>query len=80
VAQEALTALAQPVSDPEWRTPLETAPALARRQQAAETARWARSYAAPWVHRRLTGRSSGDSVTAKIAAPTPFGPQDLPEA
>jgi hypothetical protein len=30
------------------------------------------------VQRRLTGRSSGDSVTAKIGEPTPFGPQDLP--
>ncbi|WP_114204304.1 SGNH/GDSL hydrolase family protein [Janibacter anophelis] len=80
VAQAALTALAQPVSDPEWRTPLAAAPPVPRREQAVETARWARSYAAPWVHRRLTGRSSGDSVTAKIAEPTPFGPQDLPDA
>ncbi|WP_268766366.1 SGNH/GDSL hydrolase family protein [Janibacter sp. Soil728] len=80
VAQEALAALAQPVSDPDWRSPLAPAPAVARREQVAETARWARSYAAPWVHRRLTGRSSGDSVTAKIAEPAPFGPADLPGA
>lgn len=80
VAQEALSALAQPVSDPDWRAPLDPAPAVARREQVAETARWARAYAAPWVHRRLTGRSSGDSVTAKIAEQTPFGPADLPDA
>lgn len=80
VAQAALTALAQPVSDPEWRTPLAAAPPVPRREQTVETARWARSYAAPWVHRRLTGRSSGDAVTAKIAEPAPFGPQDLPDA
>jgi hypothetical protein len=27
--------------------------------------RWARQHLAPWVHRRLTGRSSGDLITAK---------------
>lgn len=27
--------------------------------------RWARRYLAPWVKRRLTGRSSGDTITAK---------------
>lgn len=26
---------------------------------------WARAYAAPWVHRRLTGRSSGDGMVPK---------------
>lgn len=33
----------------------------ARRRQLA----WARTHAAPWVHRRLTGRSSGDDVSPK---------------
>ena len=42
VAQAALTALAQPVSDPEWRTPLAAAPPVPRREQAVATARWAR--------------------------------------
>jgi lysophospholipase L1-like esterase len=28
-------------------------------------ARWTRNHLAPWVRRRLTGRSSGDSITAK---------------
>ena len=31
----------------------------------AADARWVRQYLAPWVKRRLTGRSSGDTVTAK---------------
>jgi lysophospholipase L1-like esterase len=31
----------------------------------ARDAQWAVRYLAPWVKRRLTGRSSGDSVTAK---------------
>ena len=36
-------------------------PAEARRQHL----RWAREHAGPWVHRRVTGRSSGDTVSAK---------------
>lgn len=81
VADAALVALSQPVADPAWHTtPLETGPPVSRRRQVAETVAWARAHAAPWVHRRLTGRSSGDTVTAKIAEPTPFGPADLPSA
>ncbi|WP_435202226.1 SGNH/GDSL hydrolase family protein [Janibacter sp. GS2] len=78
LAQAALVALHQPVSDARWHEPLDPAPAVPRREQVAGGARWARTYAGPWVQRRLTGRSSGDSVTAKIAEPTPFGPRDLP--
>jgi lysophospholipase L1-like esterase len=33
--------------------------------------RWARQHLAPWVRRRLTGRSSGDLVTAKRPALAP---------
>jgi len=80
VAQAALTALDQPVSDTRWQEPLAPAPTVPRREQVAGTAAWARTHAAPWVRRRLTGRSSGDAVTAKIAEPAPFGPQDLPES
>lgn len=78
VAQAALAALDQPVSDADWSTPLEPLPAAPRRERIVETAGWARTHAAPWVHRRLTGRSSGDAVTAKIAELTPFGREDLP--
>jgi lysophospholipase L1-like esterase len=54
-----------------------------RREQLREDLVWARSSAAPWVHRRLTGRSSGDTVTARYpalarilatASPTPASP------
>ena len=31
----------------------------------ARDARWARQHLAPWVRRRLAGRSSGDTLTAK---------------
>ena len=37
----------------------------ARRQQLREDLAWARDSAVPWVRRRLTGRSSGDSVAPR---------------
>ncbi len=40
-------------------------PQLTRREQRAENARWAKEFLGPWIHRRLTGRSSGDTVTPK---------------
>ena len=50
-------------------------PLLGRRAQWGENARWTREFLGPWVHRRVTGRSSGDGVRPKrptlepIAAP-----------
>jgi hypothetical protein len=38
---------------------------LARREQWSENVRWTREFLGPWVHRRVTGRSSGDGVTPK---------------
>lgn len=40
-----------------------TAPS--RREEVRAGYDWARQFAAPWVHRRLTGRSSGDGVAPK---------------
>ncbi len=40
-------------------------PVLSPREQRAATVAWARAHLAPWVHRRLTGRSSGDGVEPK---------------
>ncbi len=42
--------------------PLVDHPALSRREQVREHLDWVRGSAAPWVHRRLTGRSSGDGL------------------
>ena len=43
-----------------------TVPAqLTGRELRAKNVEWARTHAAPWVHRRLTGRSSGDSISPK---------------
>jgi lysophospholipase L1-like esterase len=72
VALRAAEVLKLPVTE-DWRTPLpeltplpEPAPAravwLAARRADAQ---WARIYAVPWIHRRLRGTSSGDSVLAK---------------
>jgi hypothetical protein len=38
----------------------------------ARDVQWARQHLAPWVKRRLTGRSSGDLVTAKRPTLAPF--------
>ena len=64
VAARVLTALGiEP--EPAWLAPPEPGPVLSWMARRAGDARWARQHFAPWVHRRLTGRSSGDAVTAK---------------
>ncbi len=40
-------------------------PELSGRELRAQNLQWARTHAAPWVHRRLTGRSSGDTVSPR---------------
>jgi lysophospholipase L1-like esterase len=47
---------------------------LGRREQLRADATWAREFLAPWVHRRLTGRSSGDSVDPKRPTLSPIDP------
>ena len=56
-------------------TPLPVAarPGTARARRAAHLA-WARQHAVPWVHRRLTGRSSGDGVEPKRPGLEPITP------
>jgi len=64
VAARVLTALGV-ACDPEWLLvppQPEPTPWLAAR---TADLRWARQHLAPWIVRRLTGRSSGDTVTAK---------------
>ena len=41
------------------------APVLSSREQRAEDLAWARTHLVPWVHRRVTGRSSGDGIDPK---------------
>jgi lysophospholipase L1-like esterase len=72
VSLAALDALGLPHPDDTWATPLDPAPPLSRRDVLAANAQWAREYVGPWVHRRLTGRSSGDHRQAKRPEVTPF--------
>ncbi len=63
MAKKVLDRLGVPHSIEEPELP--PAPVVARAQRMRENATWLRSELAPWVHRRLTGRSSGDDITPK---------------
>ncbi|MGY1594584.1 SGNH/GDSL hydrolase family protein [Geodermatophilus sp. SYSU D00708] len=67
-ALAAATALGLPVGD-DWRTPLPPQPRRALRAAMAEEAAWVRGFVAPWIARRLRGRSSGDGRAAKRPVP-----------
>lgn len=53
----------------DWRTPLPPAPPRALRAAVAEEAAWVRGFVAPWIGRRLRGRSSGDGRAPKRPVP-----------
>jgi lysophospholipase L1-like esterase len=53
------------------RTPL---PVLSRSERLRANAAWTRDFLGPWVHRRLTGRSSGDSISPKRPTLAPIEP------
>ena len=65
VALAAYVALGHTQEEANWRVPLPRAVPLGTVESLRGHARWAREYAAPWVQRRLQGRSSGDSISAK---------------
>jgi len=78
VALRTCEVLGVPV-DEDWREPW---PALSQAPRSAAAgwlsarrmdARWARVHAAPWVGRRLRGRSSGDGIPPKRPQLLPFG-------
>ncbi len=50
-----------------------TVPVLPRRAQRQADLEWARAHLAPWVGRRITGRSSGDGVEPKRPGLSPIG-------
>ena len=52
--------------------PLIDTPPLSRAEQRREHVAWVRDGLVPWVHRRLTGRSSGDGVDPKRPTLTPI--------
>jgi len=45
-------------------------PELSRAEAIRANAQWVREYAAPWVVRRVTGKSSGDNLRPKYPRPT----------
>jgi len=51
--------------DPSWLAAPPPPEDLSWMSRKAADARWATVHLAPWVKRRLTGKSSGDMVTAK---------------
>jgi lysophospholipase L1-like esterase len=71
VAARVLTALGvEP--DPTWWELPERGPVLSWSRQRLADAAWARQHLAPWVKRRLTGRSSGDNVAPKRPTLSPL--------
>ena len=49
----------------DWDEPWPQTDPVPRHRALREDVHWAREHLVPWIGRRLTGRSSGDSVTAK---------------
>lgn len=58
--------------DPTWWESPGQPPRLSWPVARAQDLRWAREHLAPWVKRRLTGRSSGDLIGAKRPTLAPF--------
>ncbi|MET3962175.1 lysophospholipase L1-like esterase [Marmoricola sp. OAE513] len=56
------------------RLPRPTLPELTARERFAANATWTREFLGPWVHRRLTGRSSGDTIEVKRPTLAPIDP------
>jgi lysophospholipase L1-like esterase len=53
--------------------PLPEVPVLSPRERRRADLAWARRHAVPWVHRRLTGRSSGDGISPRRPDLGPIG-------
>ncbi|WP_431923719.1 SGNH/GDSL hydrolase family protein [Nonomuraea jabiensis] len=64
-------ALGMPGSDETWMAPLTPLAAPGALRAASAEVRWLATFAGPWIGRRLLGRSSGDSRTAKRPLLTP---------
>lgn len=56
-----------------WDAPLPPLPRPSRLRHAAGLIRWSAKYFAPWLARRLAGRSSGDGIEPKRPALAPVG-------
>lgn len=67
-------ALGLPGTDDAWTAPLEAADPRSRRDALVAEVRWATTHLAPWLVRRLRGRSSGDGVAPKRPELAPWAP------
>ncbi|MFK5647318.1 SGNH/GDSL hydrolase family protein [Ornithinimicrobium sp. LYQ121] len=65
IALAAYAALGHDPADADWHVPLPPQAPPGALETIRDNAQWARDYGAPWVQRRLQGRSSGDTVSAK---------------
>ncbi|HEV2636558.1 MAG TPA: SGNH/GDSL hydrolase family protein [Actinocrinis sp.] len=73
VAAAVLEALGRPTGF-DWRAPLAPRPEPNRLARTGSDAVWLAAFLAPWIKRRLTGRSSGDGVAPKRPELTPLAP------
>lgn len=78
VALAAYETLGHTAQEADWRVPLPPQPAPGRLEALRENAVWAKEYAAPWVTRRLQGKSSGDTISPKRPDLGPPGPPTPP--
>jgi lysophospholipase L1-like esterase len=76
IAAAVAHALDLPGSDDTWTHPLPPQPQRSAWHVAADEIRWAATFVAPWIGRRLRGRSSGDQRTAKRPALEPVATGD----
>ncbi len=74
IALAAADALGLPDATDAWRVPLPRPPRESRSARVRREAEWAGRYFAPWVIRRVRGRSSGDGILPKRPALAPVQP------
>jgi lysophospholipase L1-like esterase len=66
--------LGLPGFDGDWMAPLPPRAPASAFQRGANELKWFGAYLAPWLLRRLTGRSSGDGIEPKRPTLQPIGP------
>lgn len=71
VAAQALDLLGAGPADADRPAALEPEPPRSRPEAWRDDVQWVRAHLAPWVGRRLRGRSSGDGITPKRPLPAP---------
>jgi lysophospholipase L1-like esterase len=74
IAAGLASVLGLPGFDARWADPLPPLAPPSAWERARREAHWLAAYLLPWLVRRLTGRSSGDGVTAKRPQLQPIGP------